>query len=64
VDTTTQAIMTTRWEHRLIDRHAAAAIQALNAAGGGDTTTAAVFRNIVDTTTPAIMTARWEHTDL
>jgi hypothetical protein len=37
---------------------AAAAIQALNAAGGGDTTTAAIYRNIVDTTTQAIMTTR------
>jgi hypothetical protein len=37
---------------------AAAAIQALNAAGGGDTTAAAVYRNIVDTTTQAIMTTR------
>jgi hypothetical protein len=37
---------------------AAAAIQALNAAGGGDTTAAAIYRNIVDTTTQAIMTTR------
>jgi hypothetical protein len=44
--------------HRLINRQAAATIQALKAAGGGDTTAAAVYRNILDTTTQAIMTAR------
>jgi hypothetical protein len=50
--------------HRLINRHAEAAIQALKVAGGGDTTAATVYRNIVDTTTQAIMTTRWEHSGL
>jgi hypothetical protein len=43
---------------RLINTQAAAAMQALNAAGGGNTATAAIYRNIVDTTTQAIMTTR------
>ncbi len=41
-----------------MNRQAAAAKQALKAAGCGDTITAAVYRNIVDTTTQAIMTTR------
>jgi hypothetical protein len=36
----------------------AAAIQALKAAGGGDATTAAIYRNIADITTQAILTTR------
>ncbi len=44
--------------HRLINRQEVAAIQALKAACGGDTTMAAIYRNIVDTTTQAIITTR------
>ncbi len=44
--------------HRLINRQAAAAIQALEPAGGSDTTVAVIYRNTVDTTTQAINTTR------